>query len=220
MNPLIRQMLGRQVQEDVPVPVAVRRSPLLRNRDRRGVQRRTAAAMMGVSEAETPIIPDDAEEMEMYGGSSGIQLDSPALDDENQPETPEAPDTAAEEDETGLIQPRAALVAPDVTPKTLEPIDPSEVPAPSKPATTASGAPKVSDDGKGASDALNVLLGRTPGWSQLPPENIVTAEASQASVNASLGLKQDFLGQGKEMPPPVPGNPSKVMEAFYRFGVR
>lgn len=219
-------MTGRRVQEDVPVPVGARRPELPRRSKRRDVQRRTAAAIMGMGEAQDPedeeaIIPGDADEVDNYGGPAGYKTDREKVQADQEPENPLTPDSSGTEDETGeLISPNAALVAPDVTPHTLEPIDPSQVPAP-KPAPAAP-SPAPAQAARQEINPMDVLLGRKSGSQAMPPEMTappVTAESAQATINATLGVggPGDLLGQGKEMPPPAPGDAKKVMEAFYKF---
>lgn len=223
MNALVAQMTGRSVREDVPVPVASKRQDPARKRDRTAVQRRTAAAIMGMAEGERDsIIPDDAEEVDSHGSAAGVRLDKEKEREDQQPERPIMPVTGdADDDDAELIPPKAALVAPDVTPHTLEPLDPSDVPAPAK-APGASPAQPTAPGSSQTIDPLSVLLGRSSASRQeIPAEKIVTAEAAQSTVNASLGINGtpgDLLGQGREMPPPQDGDARKIMEAFTKFG--
>ena len=216
MNSIVASMLGRQVQEDVPVPVGVRRQPSTRERQR--VQRRTAAAIMGMAEGDDSIIPDDAEETDQVAGPAGFKIDTGASEREQEPTAPMTPDGEGG-DSPELIQPKAALVAPDVTPHTLEPIDPSEVPAPKKPEASVNAPPAPPEAQGQAVNPLDVLLGRKTNQAAPPPENVVTAESAQATVNTILktGVPSDVLQRGKEMPPPTPADPSKIMEAFSKF---
>ena len=221
MNTLIAQMTGQRVQENVPVPVAAKsRARFPRSRGHRDIQRRTASAMMGMAEGEE-IIPDSAEEIDNYGGAAGTKVDRKQVDQDMEPENPMTPDNAGENDEDNqLITPKAALVAPDVTPHTLEPIDPSDVP-PAKPAPAVPGVNLGQERRpEPAVDPMDVLLGRKPaGASPLPQETPVTAESAQATINTTLGVNTpaDLLGRGKEMPPPQQADTKKIMEAFSRF---
>ena len=215
MTSLIAQMTGQRVQEDVPVPVAAKARPrLMRSRS---TQRRTAAAIMGMSEAEA-IIPDDAEEIDNYGGPAGSKADREKVEQDQAPDDPLTPDGSGDTEDSQLITPSAALVAPDVTPHTLDPIDPSNVPQPK----AAPAAPSAAPSGKGV-DPMDILLGRnkpSPEASQqLHAETTVTTESAQAAINSSLGVgvPADLLGRGKEMPPPQQADSKKIMEAFYKF---
>ena len=218
-------MTGRPVQEDDSVPVpATAQQPSRRNR--RVVQRRTAAAMMGMAETQEDdaIIPDDAEEIENIMGSSGVRLDKEPEEIDQQADEPDHP--SATSGTEPLLSPKDALVAPDVTPQALEPIDPSEVPAP-KHAPQAHSPPRFVPPNREV-NPMDVLLGRrSPQAGPQAPaqpeaDNVVTAESAQAAVNASLnvgGMNGEALLRPREpMPDPTPGNASKIMEAFSKYG--
>lgn len=231
MNALVAQMMGTAIREDdsVPVPAARQQTPS-RRRTRSEVRRGTAAAMMGMAEeqndGEESIIPSDAEEIDGVNGPSGIKLDQKMIDrdkDAEEPDHPITPDQDAEQ----LMTPRDALVAPDVTPQAFEPIDPSDVPAPkSVPQPKPAPAPVVNNQPE--INPMDVLLGRVnprPGQSQIvpPPEQVVTAESAQATVNTVLGVNGgsgDLLKQSVPMPDPTPSQPGKIMETFFKYGPR
>lgn len=208
MNPLIAKLTGRTVQEDVPVPVASKTRPRLPRLPRHDVQRRTAAALMGMAESEDSIIPEDADEIEGASGSVDLGINQDLIASDKEPDAFAEPDDGGSDPDNQLIAPSAALVAPDITPGTLDPIDPSDVPAPAASKSSASINP------------LDVLLARQGNDKQtLPKEDISTAESVQASVNTVLGVNKsgDLIGRGKEMPAPTPADTRKVMEAFYKF---
>jgi len=226
MTSLVAQLTGkpdrRPVREDVPVPAGVP-VPQPRGRDRRSVQRRSAAAiMMGMREAEgedDTIIPDDAQEIQNIAGPSGIRMDDEPMKRDREAREPDGPSDTGQDTEDRLLSPRDALVAPDVTPQALEPIDASEVPQakeqPSVPRFVKPGQPEI--------NPMDVLLGRTrqQATEMPPPENVVTAESAQAAVNTLLsvgGSGEALLQQNVPMPPPAPGNASKIMEAFSKYG--
>lgn len=232
MNPLIAQLTGkaRPVREDVPVVPGAPRSKSARERDRSNrVHRRTAAAMLGLGEAadddDESIIPDDAQEVQNITGPSGIRLDDEPSKKDQEPEEPDHPSAVPGSEEDQLLSPRDALVAPDVTPQALEPIDASEVPA-----APQQGVPKFVPANqvpppRPEINPMDVLLGRTstrPARPEAPPENVVTAESAQATVNTLLnvgGVSGDsLLKQNAPMPDPTPGNASKIMEAFEKYG--
>jgi len=227
MNPLIARMTGKRVQEDVPVPVGIPRAKS--ERERRAVQRRTAAAaMLGLGEAEgeddESIIPDDAQEIENIAGPSGIQVDDKKVKKDQEPAEPDSPSEIPGSEEDALLTPRDALVAPDVTPQALEPLDAGDVPQ----ARSQSQVPRtVPSQAQGQSEVnpMDVLLGRTstrPSRPEPEPEHVVTAEAAQATVNAVLNVGgvsgNGLLKQGQSMPDPAPGQAGKIMEAFDRYG--
>lgn len=225
MSDLVNQMTGRKsLREDVPLPSTVP-SVNPRSRDRRAVRRRSAAAMMmgmteGAEDGES-IIPDDAEELDNIAGPSGIRLDKEPMNRDRQPEEPDGPPETPSDEEDRLLSPRDALVAPDVTPQALEPIDASEVPQAQKPPEAAQ-VPRFVKPGENV-NPMDVLLGRTNQQVQQmpPPENVMTAEAAQAQVNTLLSTGaagEALLQHQKPMPDPTPGNASKIMEAFSRYG--
>lgn len=218
------------------MPVGVPPSTTARGRDRRSVQRRTAAAaMLGLGEAaddDESIIPDDAEEVQNIAGPSGIKADDAKLKKDREAPEPDYPSevsSAYGDDEDRLLSPRDALVAPDVTPQAMEPIDASEVPAakgqyqqgevprfiPAQPSTA------------GQINPMDVLLGRSQPPAQarreeLPQEHVVTAESAQSMVNTVLSVNglggNAILQQGQPMPDPKPGNANKIMETFSKYG--
>ena len=230
MNNLVAQMMGRKiVREDVPVPVGVPRS--VSRRDRRSVQRRTAAAMMGMAEAEDEddsIIPADAEEIQNIAGPSGIRVDDRLVKADQEPDEPDSPSEIAGSNagEDELLTPRDALVAPDVTPQAMEPIDASEVPKGREPEAHGQ-VPKFVPSATPSSNTnpMDVFLGRTstrPSKPEPQPDNVITAESAQASVNAMLSVGgasgNALLAQGSPMPEPKAGDASKIMEAFSKYG--
>lgn len=223
MNSIVSQMLGSSVREDVPVPVAARRQPTPR-RDPKAVdrQRRTAAALMGMAEGEEDsIIPDDATEIGTVLGVNSLKMGKPAgNDDQAEPAEPPVEQKDGEENGEEMITPATALVAPDLTPKTLEPIDPSEVPArKSQPAPPAAA-------GRSNMDPMSVLLGRPserPAASPPPQETTpMTAESAQATMNNVLGVKSANAGlkAGGGMPDHIAGTGTSILEAFSRFAPR
>lgn len=231
MHELVARMTGRMA-ENVPVPVGMpNREATARNRPaRRRAHRSLAAALMGLGEAEEAeeatdeeadesIIPADAEAT--AGSTQDIKLD-PDIETEDQTAAPpDGPPEASPVAGEQLLTPRAALVAPDVTPQATDSIDPSEVPEPrqaqaSRTPPAASGQP---------SDALSVLLGRASNAARPPlpveGEQVMTAEGATAAVSTLLHGSlsgEAVLRQGQPMPDPQPANTSKLMEAFQRYG--
>lgn len=236
MNDLISRMTG--VREDVPVPVAAKRSESPRERKRSRTQLRTAAAIMGMSEGVgQAIIPDDAEEIDAVVGTTGLKIKDEATPEEPDKEPAAPQDKAGEEAPEEVITPTDILVAPDVTPDLFTQIDPSQVPEPEKKEPTpapppAQEQPEPPPAPQDRPDPLEVLLGRKSPQSTMPePDKPVSVEseqapssaAAQAAVNASLGVSGaggssgDPLGRGQPMPDPVPGQTSKIVEAFKAF---
>ena len=229
MNSLVAQLTGRSsVRENAPdvVPIAVPRSRS--GRERNALHRRTAAAMLGLGEAEggdESIIPDDAEEIQSIAGPSGIRLDDKGLKKYREAPEPDHPTEIPGSEEDSLLSPRDALVAPDVTPQALEPIDASEVPHARGNQSPEGDVPRfVRASAQNDVNPMDVLLGRPntrPGRPELEPERVVTAESAQATVNTVLsgGVSGEALLRSEvPMPPPQPGDASKIMEAFARYG--
>lgn len=229
MTSIVARITGRTVlREDdaVPVPAIKRSGP--DSRRRRDARRRSVtAAIMGVHEdiKADGIIPSDAEEIEHASmGTSGIKIDTRNSKGEMVVTGHDSEQGDAEPgQQDDLISPKSALVAPDLTPHALEPLDPLLVPKPPQaaapPAPAVPAAPSVPPN----VNPLDVLLGRTPAAPSNEPElkanRPVTVEAAQASVNASLGISSGpGVAQGSPMPEHKEGTGRPIMEAFYRFG--
>lgn len=228
MNNLVAQMMGRKaVREDVPVPVGVPRSKS--GRERNAIHRRTAAALLGLGEADeddASIIPDDAEEVKNVAGPSGIRVDAEAVEKDREAPDPDTPSEVPGSEEDGLLSPRDALVAPDVTPHALEPLDASDVPhAKGQPQAPEGQVPRFTRPAHNDVNPMDVLLGRTstrPSRPEPEPEPVVTAESAQAAVGALLNVGgvsgEALLRNSGPMPAPTQGDASKIMEAFEKYG--
>lgn len=221
MNSIVAGIMGLTEDDSVPVPSVRPRQPKRSRDSLRPANRRMIAAIMGMAEDQDDdesVIPDDAEELKNVMGPSGIKMDGDAVENDREPDDPNVP-SYGDGDKEQLMSPAVALVAPDVTPDALKPLDPSQVPQPAAPAAPAapppSPAPAVEPDA-----ALRVLLGKDPKERpDMPPIAPITAEAAQASVNASLGVSAgNGLQPGQSMPEHQAGQPAKIMEAFYRYG--
>ena len=213
MSLITSQILGKSsLREDdsVPLPAGAHLSRSARRRPRlRAVNRRAIAAIMGLSEEEESIFPEEVEEIDAAGMAPGINVPDEVMDKDRAPKDPAEPVYGNENGEE-LMSPAVALVAPDVTPQALEPLDPSQVPpAPRQ----AQGQDQASGD-----DALRTILGKDRPQPDMEA-NPVTAESVQASVNASLGIVGGGggLNEGVPLPDHVPGNGRRILEAFSRF---
>ena len=231
MNSIVAKMMGTDIQEDQSVPVPATKAAISR-RSRADRRHRTTAAMMlglGESDDDESIIPDDAEPVEGISAPSGIKIDQQKVNQDKKAEEPRFPDYAGkyfqkELSKGGeeLLTPRDALVAPDITPQAFEPIDPSEVPAPKTLHAAPTLRPAAPEEP--SVNPMDVLLGRASSArprQAIPEEPVVTAEAAQAAVNATLNIGgggAEVLKQGQAMPDPVPAQPSKIMEAFDKYG--
>lgn len=194
-----------------------------------------ARRIIGEAEGEDdgsgePIIPTDAKEIDV-----DVEVNPDAEGDEPQ------------DDPGELINPSAALVAPDVTPDAMKPLDPSMVPPPKH------------------DPAVGVVLGQTPGQAQFPaqpgqsvpqapppptpPSPSVNPSSPMESISwkmmtgsstpgatimertsalpgippiSALGESQAptgdaVLATGAPMPAPEAPQPGRVIDAFRRF---
>ena len=228
MNNLVAKMTGRKaVHEDVPVPVGVPRSKS--GRERNSIHRRTAAALLGLGEADEDedesIIPADAEDVHNITGPSGIRVDDKAVKKDQEAPEPDHPSEVPGSGEDSLLSPRDALVAPDVTPQAMEPIDASEVPHAKGQQSPEGQVPRFIRAPQREVNPMDVFLGRTsasPAKPEAEPENVVTAESAQATVNSILSVGgvsgEALLRNTGPMPEPKQGDASKIMEAFAKYG--
>lgn len=149
-------------------------------------------------------------------------------------------------DKEKYLTPYSALTAPDCTPDSLAPIDPTKVPVGSGPerftAADLEQAQEAPQTGMGQSDpamrAMDVLLGhRRMGSAARNPQEMaaagaITTEEAEAMVANSGVLNEEVTAEAKafatsalmsaqdggEMPPPPPpSNGKKVYETFRKF---
>lgn len=188
----IDNILGRTpVQEDSPpaqaarphVAFPARKEPpkdkenkTLRDKARSS---HVVASIIGVAENnEEAIIPNNAKRVDAFSAAQipGV-ADVPTISSES-PSEPAITGTHDEE----LMPPTAALVAPDVTPKVFQLIDPSQVPAPPQPSNVppppASAGPATSPE----NGALDTILGRNQNPTPVPS---VTAESFMQTIDSS-----------------------------------
>jgi hypothetical protein len=191
----IDEILGRNpVTEDSP-PVQTARprmatparreapkdkeSEKLRNHARKAS---IVTAITGMTESdEESIIPDNAKRVDPFSTDQSPGLKSTPDINNDSPSEPSLANSHGEE----LIPPTAALVAPDVTPKVFQLVDPSQVPAPPKPTNVAPGAPTATP-AAAPGGALDTILGRTPTPPQggMPPmQPPITAESFMHTIS-------------------------------------
>ena len=254
MNPLLKRALGESVSGDVvPVLANVTRASyqdrLSRMRARRGepekdndmdesndVRRLTRGIRRSVKESEQDdyVIPDDADDVSAEEMTVGKPLREPK-DIVQEPSHPTA-------EKEKLNTPYAALTAPDVTPQSTQPIDPSRVPGATGPekftaADLKTAQPTTTTGGKDIEiDPMSVLLGhdRVPRPARTPEEfqqagAITTEEAAiralgistplqeEATAKAANALVSSIDGGGAMPPPPPMGDGSAIYSAFRRF---
>ena len=185
-----------------------------------------AGKVIGEDGNDEPIIPKDAREIELE-----VEVGSP-----NQ----STQDNSSDNDPGDLINPSSALVAPDVTPDAMKPIDPSMVPPPKQdpaisvvlgqqPQTPASATPVPAPQPSAPAPA--VITPQNPvesiNWRSMVGKSV--SESAPASLPgiptiASLGESQSAIPTGDAalnanapMPAPVQAQPGKVIDAFRRF---
>lgn len=152
------------------------------------------------------LIPTDATEIPGTEGADdpGIQSQTPATRDSQQ---------------DGFLSTGLALVAPDTTPQSSYPLNPSQVPVPAAP-QQAPGAPAPAvptptqsyfpRPAPVASDsALN-----DPALAAIVGESIASITESAAPAGARVSAA---LSQGNAMPAPVAADQTKVCDAFRKF---
>lgn len=231
MNTILQRLLDEDgVNEDVvPVLANVPRA-VSANRRRRAAQSTLRRAL---GEAEEPLIPDEAEDMERNDTIVGKPLRTP----KDVVQEPSHPTGNREK----LLTPYSALTAPDVTPGITQPIDRSKVPGQISvtnefSAKDVEGAPPpvqaASLGGKDqAVNVMDVLLGRDR--SAVPQDKekekfdqagaLATAEAVAASTLASMNASPlmesaaSALAQGNGMPEHKDSDAKAVSAAFRKF---
>jgi len=188
-------------------------------------------------EQEKGVIPGDAKEVDSLVTSvSAVSVETPVMPDPDKPASMLKPGEP-------LISPAAALVAPDVTPDSLKPLDPSQVPGADKgtppeamPAPSLPSEARYSPTEPGA--ALDMVLGRTapanmpayassgpalqaggtmPVESMLPGIPSPSTFASSAATAVPLSEAALMRSQGAGMPEHIAANGDAVLSAFRRF---
>jgi hypothetical protein len=248
-NPLMSRLLG---ESDDVVPViantsrATFRSRAVQSRQTEDETDDSVQRMVGEAKTETygggnedededeGVIPDNAEPID----SSEMVVGKPLRQPKEIVQEPSHPTGDKEKYQT----PYAALTAPDVTPQSTQPIDPSQIPG-------AAGAEKFTaadleragsvepSSGDVAAKAMDVLLGRNraakaatqPGEFEQAGEIATTEEQAAAMLGIQTPLYEKAAAKaasvlvpategGSAMPPPIPvSNGAAVYSAFRRF---
>ena len=239
-NPMMARLLGESTGDVVPVianvPQHVRRSRTVgaRQMQRKGADDEgddSVSRMVGEAQREEQVIPDDAQPLDKHEMTVG----KPLRDPKEVVQEPSHPTGNKEKYQT----PYAALTAPDVTPQSTQPIDPSEVPggtAPEKFTATDLERGQPVEHGMGGEDtavkAMDVLLGRTRAAKPATqPGEFAAAGAIQTeeAALAALGIESPLmegakakaasvLTAGGSMPAPTqPTDGAAVYSAFRKF---
>jgi hypothetical protein len=243
---LVDQLLGRTpVREDSSVvPVVAGRRPQAPDSSRRkppedeededlrhkaARHRSVVASIMGMAESdEEGIIPADAKRVDTLTG--GEQIPGIRSDPLPKPERPAEPARTTNNSGEELIEPSAALVAPDITPNVRVPIDPSAVPmAPQRlappPSVAAAQQDGARDVWNSTAHVMDMILGRQSAAPQ--PVNQANLEMQAESVVASMADSVDIKtkaamalmpeSQGAAMPIHQEGDGRSVFNAARRF---
>lgn len=238
MNTLIERVTGsgkKSVRENVPVPCAVvpraaQRDRMNRLRKRRdpdnledgdGVEESSVMSrVLGEANQDNgEVIPQDAEELDAGNATITTKL----RDVKDVVQEPSYPSGEKEK----YLTPYAALTAPDATPDSMKPLDPSDVPGSvegkefktsdlvSQSAQQQQPAPQPTVN------AMDVLLGRRgaaaapaakPGDDLSTP---VMTEESAARMFTVPSTPEELVG--KQMPEHKAGTGTEILSAFRRF---
>jgi len=181
-------------------------------------QRSVVASIMGMTESDDEgIIPDDAERVDTLTGGEhipGIRSDSLP-----RPEGPAEPRVTTNVGGEELIQPTAALVAPDITPNVMQPIDPSQVPAPpQRPVPPPSVAAAQQMGAEDARNVMNTILGRQNVQPHAATaESVVAAMTHPVVIQEKVGEAMTSAEAGASMPRHQEGDGRTVYNAFRPF---
>jgi hypothetical protein len=201
----------------------------------------TMRAVLGESQEDGAVIPDDAEELK------GAAIDPSGLNLRDTEEIePKKKVDAPKDDTERLLTPRAALVAPDVTPESMTEIDPSLVPGhssstsfrasdvESEPSTGVRG-PASPGAAHQSEIAMNILMGRQKpsqgtqpaghntrpaetAYESAPPVMPQVQPISESAAEAMFSAGQvDVLKQNQPMPDHKQGDGQPIFSAFRRF---
>jgi hypothetical protein len=206
-----------------PATAAKRKVPV--GTKKKDMRSRMASRIIGEDSRDDYVIPDNAKEVDT------LEVAGDGLTNIKKPELPGEKPKNPYSGEEPLILPAASLVAPDVTPEALYPLDPSQIPgadagkAPSsapQPAPMAPAQPfgaTAPSPGTPSSPALDLVLGKEPQMStealmaKLPG---IPAPGSVAAMEAETSAGGITLGQGEVMPEHK-ANPGGAWKAFCKL---
>lgn len=224
-------MTGSAVLSNPGATAAKRRIPEKPDKARK-LRNRVVDGIMGrlKEDRDGEVIPSDAQEIKTVDmNSHGLDL--------KQPEIPGQKIKNPYSGEEPLILPAASLVAPDVTPEAIHPLDPSQIPGADrgrKPTaepvpTSAAASPAPAAPEPGGSPALDILMGRNTGHTEpgAPTTPAMSAESalshlpgipSAAAVAATPKSGDAMLAASQPMPDHQPNDGGRsILEAFSQF---
>jgi len=221
-------MTGSQVISNPNATGAKRRIPTSDTDKQKKLRNRVVDGIMGRlrEDRDGAVIPSDAEEVKSFDmNDHGLDL--------KQPEIPGQKIKNPYSGEEPLILPAASLVAPDVTPEAVHPLDPTQLPGAdrgtrpsSAPSFGAPGAPGGQHAPAQPSPALDILMGKPSGAEPSAPTTpSMSAESALSHLPgipapgavASPG-GQALMAANQPMPDHKPNDGGKtILEAFSRF---
>lgn len=214
---------------------ARRRIPTVSSDKQKKLRSRVAAGMIGQIKEDSRdgyVIPDDAKEV------TTMDVSSDALPHLKSPEVPGEKIKNPYSGEEPLILPIASLVAPDVTPEAIYPLDPSQLPGGDKGHSPQAGQIPGSPSPAHNSPAIDTVLGKppvstqsaaAPGGPAAQPTPAMSTESAlsrlpgipspSALAEAAVAVPSgaEALNQNQPMPEHVAGDGRGVMNAFSRF---
>lgn len=226
-------MTGAPVISNPSATGAKRRIPTSSPEKQRKLRNRVAAGIVGHLEEDSRdgyVIPDDAKEV------SKLEVAGDGLSSMSAPEIPAQKVKNPYSGEEQLIMPAACLVAPDVTPEAIFPLDPSQFPggdrgqSPTNAQPARSSYPGIAAPQPApASPTVDLMLGKSPGAQPaiaqpsaesllsrlpgIPSASAIALEESAATASTVIAAQQP----GIPMPEHRAGNASAIMDAFSQF---
>lgn len=218
-------MTGSQMVSNPAATGAKRRIPTTTPEKQKKLRNRVVDGIMGrlKEDRDGAVIPSDAEEVKSFDmNDHGLDLKNPEIPGQKikNPYSGEEP----------LILPAASLVAPDVTPEAIHPLDPSQIPGADKGTKPSAQAPQAAPMGQQgpaqASPALDILMGRPAG--QEPSAPTTPAMSAESALSHLPGIPapgaavapggQALMAANQPMPDHRPNDGGKtILEAFSRF---
>ena len=224
-------MTGAPVISNPSATGAKRRIPTENPDRQKKLRNRMAAGITGQLKEDSRdgyVIPDDAKEV------TKLEVAGDGMTAVKSPEVPGQKIKNPYSGEEPLILPAASLVAPDVTPEAIYPLDPSQIPggdrgqAPSN--APANRYPMGASRPGAANPVVDLMLGKTPGAATPPAQPMSTESAlsrlpgipspSAVALEETMGMNETLAAAqqpGIPMPEHKDGNPRALMDAFSRF---
>ena len=231
-------MTGAPILSNPSATAAQRRIPTEKPDKQRKLRNRVAAGIVGQVKEDSRdgfVIPDDAKEV------TKLELAGDGLTAVKTPDVPGQKIKNPYSGEEPLILPAASLVAPDVTPEAIFPLDPSQLPGGDRgqppaaaPAQTQRPVlPGHSVPPPEPNAVVDLMLGRpnTPQQAAPPMEPAMSAESALSRLpgvpSPTAVALEETAGQssvvlaaeqpGTPMPEHKEGNSRAIMDAFRRF---